>query len=451
MKRLKYTYHLLTTLALLMMSLGGCVQDENLPSHIQEETEETRTTLLLSISMPTVQTKANLTELPGTDKENLLKRITLFLIGDGGVKTYTLPVNEPQSPLTFYIANESGTRQIYAAANMTDAQIAAVKGAADRNPVIDISNIADITGDNGFLMTAQATDENLNKNITIRSGTINRAQAKLDRVMSKVLLTCVTDDNSYIQLSAESKGYIKLSDVRYALETTNRKFFPFTKAGNEDPNYSMTATLGQAPGNFFTYQGSVETDGNIATKHDAGRMSNGSGNPYTEGIYCLENTSNSDYGFGNDLSIPKSVATYLKIAAKFTPKYIDDTNELGETQAKAKLAADGTFYTCRKAPTGYKHICYSSVQAGIAFFNGLGYTFSAEDFIAHTGGWQYYETFVSSPVSFTEEANLKRNHYYIVNVTSMTAPVQEKTIEVNTTIADWIVKGKTTIEIETNN
>ena len=73
-----------------------------------------------------------------------------------------------------------------------------------------------------------------------------------------------------------------------------------------------------------------------------------------------------------------------------------------------------------------------------------------EDFTTHAGGWQYYEAFVNSPV-FSDRANIVRNNYYIINITSFTAPLLEKTIEVNTIIRSWTIKGKTTIDVEIGN
>lgn len=450
MKRFRHTYHLLTALTILMC-LSGCTQDENILSSGGQEVEENHTKLLLSITMPSATTKATPITLPGTTEENELKKVTLFIVDNNAVQEYTLQGSKLQTPLMFTIANANSgsSKQIYVAANMTDTQISAVKAAADKNPSMTINDINDITGSNGFLMTAQAVGSDGSTRVNITPEETTHIKANLSRVMSKVLLTCTTENEGYVKLS-KPNGYIKLSDVHYALETTNRKFFPFAKTDNEDPNYSMSETLNQSD-NFFTYSGAVNTSSHVALKYENNRVNSSNDNHYTEGIYCLENTVKTDYDFGQDISIPKQVATYVKIAAKFTPKYIDG-EEYAEAEAILKLEKNnGTFYTCKKAPEAYKAICYSSAEAGVQFLNKNGGNFTAKDFIPHEGGWQYYETFVASPTSFTDRSNLKRNNYYIMNITSMTAPVQEKTIEVNTTVANWTVKGKTVIEIETNN
>lgn len=450
MKCFKYTYRLLAALTLLM-NLAACTQDESFLSPDGQGAEEGQTKLLLSITMPATDTRATAATLPGTTAENKLNRVTIFITdSQGNIQEYTREGENLQTPLVYLLANGGDDMKIYVAANMTNAQISAIKAAQDKNPALTIDGIDEITtGTNGFLMTAQATDGNGNQTINITRGEMTNINANLNRVMSKVLLTCTTEREGYVKLASGSKGYIKLTDVHYALETTNKKFFPFAKANNEDPNYTLSASLN--PGNFFTYPGEVSASSNVAIKYEEGRVSSGSTNPYSEGVYCLENTLSA----GSDYSNPDitKAATHLKIAAKFTPMCIDGETELSEAAAINKLSANGgTFYVCKKAPQAYKHICYSSPAEGVNFLTGKGFSnIAATDFIEHAGGWQEYETFVDSPAGFTADSNLKRNNYYIINVTSMNAPIQEKTIEVNTTVAEWTVKGKTTIEIETNN
>lgn len=453
MKCFKYTYRLLAALTLLM-NLAACTQDESFLSPDGQGAEEGQTKLLLSITMPAADTRATATtSLAGTAAENKLNRVTIFLADkQGNIQEYTREGENLQTPLVYLLANGGDEMEIYVAANMTDAQISAIK--KYKNPALEISNINEITGvANGFLMTAQATDGNGKQKINITPGEMTSIKANLNRVVSKVLLTCTTEKEGYAKLAAGSKGYIKLTDVHYALTTTNKKFFPFAKANNEDPNYSLSDFLNM-PGDFFAYTGNVYESTNVAIKYDASRMNSSSQNPpYNEGIYCLENTVKVDKDYGLDISVPKKVATYVKIAAKFTPMCIDNKAELSEKQAINKLEGNGgTFYACRKAPEGYKHICYSTAAKGVEFLEREGFSnITANDFIEHVGGWQEYETFVASPSEFTADSNLKRNNYYIINVTAINAPIQEKTIEVNTTVAEWIVKGKTTIEIETNN
>ena len=249
----------------------------------------------------------------------------------------------------------------------------------------------------------------------------------------------------------KDNGYIKLSDVHYILETTNKKFFPFQKANNEDPNFLMSTTLQAGyEANFFTAATDV-TKGEIAIQHDVQRIE-GSENPYTEGLYCLENTIDVDGEYSNDFSDPQKVATYLKVAAKFTPKNIDGITGLSEQDAKKKLSGNGTFYTCKKGTALAKEMCYSSIEKGINYLKSeYNLTVTTNDFTTYEDGWQYYETFVNSPTSFSKEAGIVRNNYYIINVRAFTTLQSDKTIEVNTTMVPWVLKGRTTIDVETGN
>lgn len=448
MRYSKLTYSLLMFLTSLMC-LTGCIEDRLIDENkaIREEAI-VEAHLFLSLNMPEGKTRvANTVTLPGTDIENKFKKLTLFIMDTqySNIQDYTVEdQNGLNKSLYFNVGTTEGDKYIYVGVNMTDKQINDLKTNWNSAQMLSTS-INELTGANGFLMTAQAvTGDDVNPRINIAAHKITNITASLNRVMAKVLLTCHSEDGIHVKLSDNSKGYIRLADVHYELETTNKKFYLFEKNNNEDPNYSMTETLGQTfNDNFFAFSGKVEESENIAIKTDANRLSGD--NPYKEGIYCLENTVFVDFNYGNDLNYPKKVATYLKIAAKFTPMYIDSENKLSEEEAIKKLT-NGTFYICKKAPEGKKHICYSTIANGISF---LGGDISKDDFIEHTGGWQNYETFVASPTTFTEASNLRRNNYYIVNVTSMNAPIQDKTIEVNTTIAAWTVKGKTTVDIET--
>lgn len=449
MRPFKLTYYLLESLLIISICLSGCAKDEVLLSSAEEQQELIQAQLLLYVTIPTAATRAidGDLALPGTESESCLRKITLFMVDqNGGVTDYTVEgENLEKEALIISLGTTEGEKEIYVGANMSEEQIAAVK--TNRNQVMTLNSINDITKDNHFLMTAQAKDVNGATKINIVANRTTKITASLDRIMSKVLLTCQTDNNGYVKLSDKSRGYIKLANVHYILETTNKKYYIFEQPNNEDPNYSMSETLGQAYGdNFFNYSGKVEESTFTAIKTDDSRVSS-TDNPYTEGIYCLENTVKLDFDYGENPDKPKEVATYIKVAAKFTPMCIDSETELSEQEAIDKLSSNnGTFWACKKAPEGKKHICYSSIDKGKKF---LGGNLTDANFTEYKGGWQYYEAFVASPTTFSEASNLKRNNYYIVNVTSMTAPIQDKSIEVNTTVAAWRMKGKTTIDIET--
>ncbi len=450
MRRFKLTYYLLIAL-MSVVNLSGCSQDEFTENQDKEQSQ-VKAQLILSLSIPVIGTRAEGITLSGTAGENKCRKLTLFVMSTDGtnIQDYTVTgENLENKNLLFNVTNSQGAKKILVAANMSDTQIAAIKNTKNCNPEQIIQNISDITTEGNFLMTGQAVDRNNSQIITIEANQTIEIKASLTRVMSKVLLTCSTkDDNALYVKLAQDNGYIRLEDIHYILETTNKKFFPFEKNKNEDPNFLMSNTLADSYGNNFFRATIDETEGAIAIKYDASRLTEGD-YQYTEGIYCLENTIKID-DVPSDSDDPKKVATYFKIAAKFTPKNIDGSENLSEERAKRMLNA-GTFYTCKKAPANVKNMCYSSIAEGIAYLSNKNTTVTNEDFTIHEGGWQRYETFINSPTNFSEAAGLIRNNYYIINVTSFTAPLVDKTIEVNTIVAPWTTKGKTTIEVETGN
>ena len=453
MRHLKLTYNLLVAL-IAIAGFSGCSQDEFVEE--QEMQPQIEAQLMLSISLPQIGTRAiNEETLSGTAEESKCRKLTLFIMNTDGttIQDKTVTGEDLENEFLYFIVNTSiGEKYIFVAANMTDEQIKAVKTATDHNPEQVIKDIKEVTTNYNFVMTGQAVTEGSNSEIiNIEEHKMTRIKATLTRVTSKVLVTCTTKENTgYVNLTKDN-GYIKLSDVHYILETTNKKFFPFQKANNEDPNFLMSTTLQAGyEANFFTAATDV-TKGEIAIQHDVQRIE-GSENPYTEGLYCLENTIDIDGEYSNDFNDPQKVATYLKVAAKFTPKNIDGITGLSEQDAKKKLSGNGTFYTCKKGTTLAKEMCYSSIENGINYLKSeYNLTVTSKDFTTYEDGWQYYETFVNSPTSFSKEAGIVRNNYYIINVRAFTTLQSDKTIEVNTTMVPWVLRGRTTIDVETGN
>lgn len=455
MRRFKLTYHPLVLL-LSIICLAGCSQEELMEKQDMEQSG-VNAQLVLSLNMPQSSTRAaSISPLPGTATENQCNRLTLFLIGTtnaSDIQVFTMNGDISLNKTTiFNIDGTKGEKKILVAANMSDTQIKQIKDATDHNPVLTIDDIIDIATEGKFIMTGQALDESNNsETITIKANQVTKIKATLTRVMSKVLLTCTTQNKDGIKYAklAQDNGYIRLKDVRYLLKTTNKKFFPFAKANNEDPNFAMDETLGKDYSFNFFDKTTDEKNGAAAVKFDRNRLEDGD-DRYVEGLYCLENTiSGIQDDYSLDLSDPHKVATHLKIAAKFTPKNIDGMRDLSESEAMSKLT-DGTFYTCIKSPV--KAMCYSSPEKGIEYLKSqYNLDTTAEDFVLYEEGWQRYDTFVNTAKEFNTGAGVLRSNYYILNVKSFTAPVMDKTIEVNTTIAGWVTKGKTTIDIETGN
>ncbi|WP_291529047.1 Mfa1 family fimbria major subunit [Bacteroides sp. UBA939] len=503
MKRFKLTYCLLVVL-MSVVCLPGCVQDEPGETPEEKPSQEVNVQLTLLLSMPSAAgTRAPGDPLhSGTDEENACNKLTLFIVDtNNGAKIQHFTqtgtfVNDQTIPFT--IKTSLGGKKVFVAANMDDDYIDAVKAALDHNPAITIADIVDVASPNDFLMTGQAVlAGTTEEDIEIEASTTNyNVEVKLTRVMAKVLLTCTTktyNNTEYLfgfapNDGASSIGYIRLEHVHYILETTNKKFFPFEKGtntdANVDPNFLMSTTL---PGDFFGATIDAK-DGKAAVKYDESKLFNNS-NRYTDGIYCLENTIDIDEDYSSNPDKPKQVGTYLKIAAKFTPKYLfgnrdgvnPDQYHQGLTESvsigmymnnvtlshdfvmpdgtvwpQGTLLPNETFFTCKKAPDGKymnvnaKDMCYPNIDAGIKYLSTYyGLTVTPADFTIHLGSLQYYETFVNSPTVFDASSGVVRNNYYILNITKITPQLTEKTIEVNTVVLDWEDKGTTTIDIET--
>lgn len=444
-------YYLLSTLIITTLFAGCSAEEEFLNGKEENKQEKVEAAIILSVNAPKANTRAGeTTGLPGTSAENKINNLAIFIVGDNKVDTYQIECSESESGETSsYVLNIEtleGSKKIYVGANMSQAQIDTIKNQSsiEKAQAQLSSSIEEVTGStNGYLMTGQATDENGSSTIQIEANKFTMVTVALHRVVSKVLVTCVEDQKGYTKLTDGCKGYIRRENVKYALETTNRKFYYFVQPNNEDPNYSLK-DMNDLANNFWSYNGDVKTNGATAIKTDDTRLNSSNKNPYNEGLNCLENTFTID---DSDADAQK-VVTYLKIAAKFTPSSIDGNENLTEAAAISKLKG-GTFYTYKKAQDAIKHMCYSSIAIAKTYLISKGYAnIKDTDFTTYEGGWQEYVSYVNSPV-FSSGAQLKRNNYYIANIKGFTAPVVDKTIEVNTVITEWVTKGTTTVEIET--
>lgn len=100
----------------------------------------------------------------------------------------------------------------------------------------------------GIAMTGKAADA-----VTVSAGTdvnidLTASPVALERVVAKVLLVCDTytdDGGAYVRMSdnaarpADDPGWICLSEVRYALNTVNRKVYLNAPSDGKDPNYEV--------------------------------------------------------------------------------------------------------------------------------------------------------------------------------------------------------------------
>ncbi|MEG1564831.1 MAG: Mfa1 family fimbria major subunit [Bacteroides sp.] len=431
----------------LWLCLSGCSPEALPPSPAGEARVQATLTLTLTMGgLPFTRTPVE--QQQGTTTEDAVNRLTLFIVGSNNANNLTkVSVEKAEltnlNYVTVKVVTTEGDKVIYVAANMTDEQINSVTTVTPSSPEMNISKITDLTNAaTGFLMTGKAKSSDGTGSISIAAGKKVYIGVDLKRVMSKVLLTVtpIASDATHAVVD-DGSGYIQLANIHYVLNTTNKKFFLFEQAEQADPNPNLTSGIDT---DFFC--GATDADVQAGTV----AISKGGEALYTDGLYCLENTLNTESA---NLVEIKKVMTYLRIAVKFTPKYIDSATDALTEDAASQQLTYGTFYTYKKAEGEQVKRCFSSANAGVTYYKStLSKTVPVSDFIEHTGGWIYYETFVDSPTVFSSTNSvLRRNTYYQVNIGSFSAPLKANTMKVSTAIQPWTLKGQTNIDIDTAN
>lgn len=499
-----FTYYLLATFASLAF-LSGCSNEDILGiDNSSEKKEEVKLQFQLNLQTNgKASSRAIADEMAGTDAENEIKSIHLFIVdkNTNDINTYSLTDKRqfPNNTVTFPINTIRGLKNIFVGTNLSKEQAAEfVEGyKTARTKAAGIMTkfrgdetletmMAEVTTQNGFVMFGQATmaDNTTIKDIdlsVVEPGSTIELNADVTRIVSKVLVTWEQDENN--RLTNVPYGYV--TDVRYTIAVINRKFYYMEQPNNEDPNYSMNELVNdegttdgksEMPDNFQLYgfdgiimgdPGNKKSEYN-APRFDESRFDPNSENPYTEGVYCLENTVKNDTKLTGELleKGARNVTTFLIIGMQFTPKYIihDGKKHTYSYEDAAALIErykkDGKYevYAYSFAKGDDRKYCYLSL-GDLNKYNGTNYTDdlgSGTAYTAYKGGWCQRWTFIDGQnidgkLSFSENSGLKRNHYYFVNITGLSYPVSSNTIEINTKSYGWSLKGRTTVDVETNN
>lgn len=504
MKYSTFTYYLLATFASLAF-LSGCSNEDLLGiDNSSEQKEEIMLQFQLNLQTNgSASTRAIADEIAGTVEENKINSIQLFIVdkNTNDINTYSLTDSKqfPNNTVTFPINTIRGLKNIFVGTNLSKEQVnefvegykkAETKAAGImtkfRGDETLETMMAEVTTQNGFVMFGQATmaDNKTIKDIdlsVVEPGSTIELNADVTRIVSKVVVTWEQDENN--RLTNVPYGYV--TDVRYTIAVINRKFYYMEQPNNEDPNYSMdelvndegtTNGKSEMPDNFHLYGGSkgiiighpeyIDFEYS-APRFDESRLEPNSSNPYTEGVYCLENTVKNDTKLTGELleKGARNVTTFLIIGMQFTPKYIIHDGEK-HTYSYDEAAAvinsykkDGTYkvYIHSFAKGDDRKYCYLSLE-DLNKYNGTNYTDtdSGKGYTAINEGWCQEWTFIDGQnidgkLSFSDNSGLKRNHYYFVNLTGLSYPVSSNTIEINTKAYGWSLKGRTTIDVETNN
>lgn len=528
MRKQKWTYYTIfcTWLAWLCC---GCSVEEELVTPTPEDFSPIKLKVSFNLDKDALQGNLRTTtnEYGATTNESAINSLTLFITNvKKGIETLetkkTIQKPNIENTQIFEFDVEKGWKRFYLIANLEGKTInehntftgdASEYILQESDLTVHYSNtdqlmtIDEITGaGSNILMTARITNGN-DQDIKVETGEIMiDTPVKLERVVSKVLLTCKTDLNNYIPVK-NNAGWAQLANVRYMGNLFNRKvyLFPQTvetlglKDGNfemspffeKDPkgNYIIKDKEGDYKNNFQFYDNYQEVERlktdckayHKAVKYDENRLDPASENLYTEGMYFMENRVKNDFtdipsmiSYTPDETftiVSQLVSTHLLVAVKFVPKTIryDNMGSLENYTAPDESTMLTKHLTNQTENLTGKDITY---EAGTFwYYNGIYFTLDAmKHFLAlpenanvsraemerFDGGWGYYFTFIGAnngSVRSTDSAwGLSRNHYYILNVNQLIPPGSSipgnKTIIIPTLELEWIPKGGSDIIIQ---
>ena len=223
-----------------------------------------------------------------------------------------------------------------------------------------------------------------------------------------------------------------------------------------------------------------------ATVYDENKIGDkNSSTHYTEGLYCTENMIYKDMTFSNDPngelfeSANRFVTTHIIVGAKYTPKNIWTVNGNGELTEKTASTEDeatgildesftsgeylsGTFWQCTDAIKGDDGtILYA--EGDYFTYSGLARLLQKHpdaDLNRYDGGWGYYYSNIDGSdddnghltYDGLERWGVKRNHYYILNVTEVVAPGSpfpgNELMRIHSEVVGWIDQGGSEIDID---
>lgn len=364
------------SLLIIVFSMIGCAAD-NFSAEVEED-ETVPGDLVVSINVnldgngsSRSRAEADEVRIPGTDAENKLLHGHLFLQNlkdDGnpveGQPMYYVKVSLNEGENTFKLKNiDFGRKRVYIAANLSDEQARHFATTANAEYEIPLAmqgkgygmtqEYARATDIAMFCTEGQILDFIENKLYVFEKPFI------LKRLVAKVHVTATTtktNDIEYCTLAGPMAGigWIRLKNVKYLINGLNtksylmQKYFTSSEDPNfsipEDPNFNIENNIQVQDNNidsvkcedfYFNSIKSISTFESYfaqAEKYDASRIptsnNNSVGNPYTEGLYCPENTFTlpSDESkfdaFGKYKSDAWPMVTHLIVSAKFTPKKI---------------------------------------------------------------------------------------------------------------------------------
>lgn len=380
----KVIYAFLSCFALLLT--GGC-QEQNCVEEI--DTSHARNSLYLNLSLRVndgsgaVSRATDEGVIHGTDEENAIHSLYIYLFNsETGALVYWADITN------FYQAGNTETAviklqdinlpekvSIYLAANLTRQQAESITSptasyktnatsytrAINEFAPYEFMPKFGVTGiskrDIGIAMTGQAVSDS-GKIFDIHGHTSPdnplALTVDLKRVVAKALLTvdAATTDNmngyvpdvAYAVIASKNtnKGWVRISDIYYFPNGTNKSLYWFEQENNKDPNSDLTDYISSTGTdtelalntenyqNDFVYYNQTEQYKLYYAYYQAQKFDQriDDSNTYTAGMYFLENTftipkETSEYKAQLEnykLALP--MVTSISIALRYTPKEI---------------------------------------------------------------------------------------------------------------------------------
>lgn len=215
----------------------------------------------------------------------------------------------------------------------------------------------------------------------------------------------------------------------------------------------------------------------VAAEYDKSRLGADAVNHYTDGLYCPENMVHKDITFGPDendefTAANHLVSTHIVIGGKYVPRIVwilenegQDDEKLVQHTSSTEEESAGLLESDLNEDLG---VTYEDGTFWYEINDHEYYTYRAMEyktlndpeavFTRHDGGWGYWFSMIEGQNENGVISNwnqeywgLKRNHYYIVNVTRIITPGSSspgnEAMMVHSELLDWIDQGGENVEV----
>ena len=443
--------------------------------------------LLVRVKMasPGGSSRAEGETLSGSDTENKITGLALFLVGvdDEGSEDWSRAayayvaagsdVSGINEEIPVRMKTTTGKKYLYAGANLTSEQIGAIRANGMSAVYASTKEGKEITGEfvdpmRGVAMTGKSAE--LNSADALEEASPLEVEINMTRVVAKVLLTCDEGESGQVVVNdpGGNNGWIELKNVYFMLNTANKKLFFMPEGGFDapnwkDPNWEASDFLNRNASNvvvvkdpsdyqknflFYNnddFQSDKVTDPSLppfdpdidyrqAVKHEDARMLEATDGHYTEGLYCLENTAHTEDGlFTSDAEWQTNARyynTYMVVCARYVPKCIDGETFESMSAAEAKLKDQGDDYDIQDGTFWFlenKYYSYQGMREKINVSSDMS-KLDESDFTCYAGGWGFYYTYLEGEVKdgklvYSDTGSrVERNRYYILRCTAFNVP-----------------------------